>query len=128
MGQRDARSQQLRATAFVQGLTHVRTEVGGEKRAQLDLRDNGARESSRELHRVADMVVMAVREEDRIDAFRLELARRAGRIPGQEGIDVDPVAGGRVEPECGMAEPGESDHVPQRKRPWPGARSRSEGQ
>ena len=45
--------------------------------AQLDLRDHGAGERAREPDRVADVVGVAVGDEDRVDALRLELGRGA---------------------------------------------------
>ena len=75
--------------------------------AELDLSDHRAGESARQPDRVAHVVVVAVRDEDRVDAFRLELRGGARGIAGQERIDVDPVARGRVEAERRMPEPGD---------------------
>ena len=58
-------------------------------------------------HGVADVVVVAVRDEDRVDPLRLQLGGRAGRVAGEPRIDVDAVARRGVETEGGVAEPGE---------------------
>ena len=40
-------------------------------------------------------------------ALGLELRLRCPRVPGQEGIEVDPLASGRVDSEGAVSEPGE---------------------
>src|SRR6185503_17473510 len=59
--------------------------------------------------RVADVVVVAVRDEDQVDPLRLLLGLRALRVPVQERVDVHALPARRVEAEGGVAEPGERD-------------------
>ena len=94
MRQRHARPEQVDAAALVERLAHVDADLVAEEAAELDLRDHGAGERLRQPHGVADVVVVAVGDEDRVDALRLELRGGAGRVAGQEGIDVDPLARG----------------------------------
>jgi hypothetical protein len=60
--------------------------------AKLDRRDDGALELLRQLERVADVVVVPVGDEDRVDALRLLLVLRALRVAVEERIDVDALA------------------------------------
>ncbi len=82
--------------------------LAGEPEAQLYLGDHGTGEGLRQPHGVADVVVVTVCDEDRVDAVRLELGGGAARVPGQEGVDVDALARRRVDAERGVAEPGQS--------------------
>ena len=79
VGQRHARAEQVAAAALVERLRHVGADLLCEEPAELDLGDHGAGERARELDGVADVVVVAVRDEDRVDAIRLELRRRGTR-------------------------------------------------
>ena len=85
--------EQVDAAALVERLRHVRPDLLAEEPAKLDLRDHGAGERPRQRDGVADVVAVAVREEDRVDALRLELRGGAGRVARQERIDVDPISG-----------------------------------
>src|SRR4051794_41601622 len=51
------------------------------------------------------MVAVPVCERDHVDALRLLLGFRAFRV-AEPGVDVDPLAAGRVHPEARVAEPG----------------------
>ena len=64
-------------------LRHVGADLLAEEAAELDLSDHRAGERAGQLDGVADVVGVAVRDEDRIDALRLELARR-----GRTGFPV----------------------------------------
>jgi hypothetical protein len=57
-----------------------------------------------EVERVADVVVVAVRDRDDVDALRLFLPLGALRVR-EPGVDVDPLPSRRVEAERGVAEP-----------------------
>ena len=70
------------AAALVERLRHVGPDLVPEEPAELDLSDDGAGEGAREPYRVADVVAVAVRDEDRVDALGLELAG------GHEGLPV----------------------------------------
>ena len=107
MGQRHARAQQVDAAALVDGLPHVLADLRSEHATQLDLGDHGTRERAGEPDGVADVVVVAVRDQNPVDSLRLELGCRARRVARQPRIDIDPVAPRRVEAEGGMAEPGD---------------------
>ena len=61
----------------------------------------------RERDRVADVVVVPVRDEDRVDPLGLLLVVRALRVPVQERIDVDALAARGVDAEGRVPEPGE---------------------
>ena len=54
------------------GLTHVLADLGADDPAELDLGDDGQGDAG-EPDGIADVVVVAVREENRVDAHRLEL-------------------------------------------------------
>ena len=87
---------------------HVHLDaLSREPAAQLDLRDDGAAELLCERDRVADVVAVAVREEDRVDPLGLLLRVGALRVPVQERIDVDALAARGVDAEGRMPEPGE---------------------
>jgi hypothetical protein len=62
----------------------------------------------RESDGVADVVAVAVREEDRVDALRALLRLRTARVSRQERVDVDALAARAVEAERRVPEPGES--------------------
>jgi hypothetical protein len=60
--------------------------------AQLDDRDHRAAEPFVDRHGVADVVVVAVREDDQVAALGLTLRVRCLGVAGEEGIDVDALA------------------------------------
>jgi hypothetical protein len=79
--------------------------------AQLGGRDHAGLELLEERDRVADVVLVCVREQDEVDAFRLQFGLRTLRVPVQERIDVDALAARRVDPESGMSKPGERSAI-----------------
>ena len=67
---------------------------------QLDLADDlGVGEALRELDGVADVVAVAVRDRDHVDALGLLSASGVLRVAGQERVDVDALAAVGLEPE-----------------------------
>jgi hypothetical protein len=81
--------------------------LAGEPASQLDLRDDGAGVPLRERDGVADVVAVAVREQDQVDALGLLLRLGAARVPREERVDVDALAARGVDAERGVPEPGE---------------------
>ena len=81
---------------LLSGVRHavVRDALRREPAAQLDLRDDGAAEALVQRDRVADVVVVPVRDGDQIDALGLALALGAARVAVQPGVDVEPVPPG----------------------------------
>ena len=73
---------------------------------ELDRRHDRAAELLRQVDRVPDVVVVAVRERDQVDPLGLLLVVRALGVR-DPGIDVDPLAAGCVEAERGVTEPRE---------------------
>ena len=74
---------------------------------QLDERDDAfRRELLRQFDRAPDVIGVAVRDRDHVDALRLLLGVRALRIV-EPRVDVHPFASGRVEPERRVSQPGQ---------------------
>ena len=75
--------------------------------AEIEVGNHGRTGVSRDLQRIADMVAVAVCQEDMGDVLGGILGVKAlkARIAGEEGVDQD-FGLGRVEAEGGMAEPG----------------------
>ena len=74
---------------------------------ELDRRNHRAGVLLRQLDGVADVVAVAVRERDHVDALRLELGLRTLRVSVEEGVDVDALPAGCVEAERRVTEPGQ---------------------
>ena len=80
--------------ALVRSQSHVLWKaLAGEPAAQLDLRDERALEPLRERDGVAHVIVVAVRDDEEIAALGLAFRVGAGRVAGQERVDVDARAG-----------------------------------
>ena len=78
---------------------------------ELDLADDlGVGEALRQLDGVADVVAVAVRDRDHVDALGRLLGLRRLRVAGQERVDVDALAAVGLEPERRVTEPGECRH------------------
>ena len=94
----------LERAALVPGESRILGEpLRREPAAQLDDRDHGAVEALGQVDGLADVVVVAVRERDQVDALGLPLALRAVRVL-QPGVDVDPLPSGRVDSEGRVAD------------------------
>jgi hypothetical protein len=92
--------------AFVHGTGHVFLDpLSGQPAAELDHRDHTGRELLRELDGLAHMVVVAVRECDHVNTFRLVLPVGALRV-AEPRVDVDSLAARCVEAKARVAEPG----------------------
>ena len=106
------------------GLLVVGDALLGEPAAQLDLGDDRAAEPLVECDRVADVIAVAVRDENEVAALGLELVGRARRVAGEPGVDVDARAGRCVEAERGVPEPGQRRckrrrHLWETRQRWP---------
>ena len=73
----------------------------------LDGRDDRALEALRDRDGVAEVVAVAVRDEDEVAALRLTLALGAARIAGEKRVDVQARALLGVDSESSVAEPRE---------------------
>ena len=81
----------------------------GEIAATLDLSDDRRVEPLVQRDGVPDVVVVAVRDEDQVDALGALLGLGALRIPLEERVDVDTFPARAVEAEAGVAEPSQGD-------------------
>ena len=108
VGQRDLDTLDRERAAFVGCVSPVLLDsLGREPATQLDLCDDRTAEPLVERDGVADVIVVAVCQEDEVAALGLDLVRRAARIAVQERVEVDALAAGRVDPERRVPEPGE---------------------
>jgi hypothetical protein len=107
VGQRDLHALLFDRAALVAAFGRlIRKALHGEPVAQLDHRDDRALEALGQLDSLADVVGVAVRERDQVDALGILLCLWALRVL-EPGIDVHALAAGGVEPECRVAEPGQ---------------------
>src|SRR5437763_1305060 len=74
--------------------------------AELDERNYRRLEALPQLDRVADVIGVAVRDDDQVDALGFSLRLRARR-PREPRVDVDTLPFRAVETECRVPEPGQ---------------------
>src|SRR5919197_3603072 len=125
--QRELAAGGLDGSAFVRaGQLIERGALAAEPSLQLDDRDDRRVELLRQLHRLADVIGVAVRDRDDVDSLRLLLRVGTLRV-AEPRVDVDALLARGVEPERGVAEPRECcvrHRSPLLRR---GSRERNEG-